>query len=76
MSFLAEGGSISRSPLYNGSNYPYWKANIKAFIEVLDEKDWRSVLTSRTHPITKDYKGKLILKPEISWSYEDDRLDN
>ena len=76
MPFLAESNSISRSLLLDGSNYPYWKARMKAFIKALDEKAWRSLLTAWTHPTTKDDKGKLILKLEVSWSSEDDRLAN
>ena len=76
MSFLAEGGSISRPPLLDGSNYPYQKARLKAFIKALDEKAWRSVLTGWKHPTTKDDKGNVTLTPEEKWSSDDDRLTN
>ena len=76
MDFLKEGGSISRPPLLDGSNYSYWKACMKVFIKKIKEKAWRAVLTSWEHLVTKNTKGKEILKPEITWSTEEDRLTN
>ena len=76
MLFLVKGSSISRLPLLDGSNYPYWKARMNAFIKALDERVWRSMLTGWTHPTTKDDQGKVILKLEFSWSTEDDKLAN
>ena len=76
MDFLKECGSVSRPSLLYGSNYSYWKARMKAFIKAIDEKAWRSVLTGWEHPVTKDTKGNEILKPEITWSMEEDRVAN
>ena len=76
MSFLAEGGSISRPSLLDGLNYPYWKARIKAFIKALDEKAWRSALSSWKHPTTKDDKGNVTLTSEVKWSGDDNKLAN
>ena len=33
-------------------------------------------MTGWEHPIIKDSEGKEILKPEITWSTEEDRLAN
>ena len=44
MQLLNEGGSTSRPPLLNGTNYGYWKARLHAFIKSIDEKAWRSIL--------------------------------
>ncbi|XP_062118771.1 uncharacterized protein LOC133832443 [Humulus lupulus] len=33
MSFFAEGNSITRPPLLNDTNYPYWKVRMRAFIK-------------------------------------------
>ena len=76
MSLLAEGGSISRPPLLDSTNYFYWKARMKAFIKALDEKAWRSVLNGWSPPTTKDEEGKDILKPDLTWSSDDDKLAN
>ena len=76
MSFLAEDGSISRPPLFDGSNYPYWKARMKTFIKTLNEKAWRSMLTSWKHPMKKDDKGNVTLTSKEMWSGDDDMLAN
>ena len=31
------------SPLFDGTNYVYWKVHIKAFLQSLDEKVWQVV---------------------------------
>ncbi|PON56853.1 hypothetical protein PanWU01x14_178340, partial [Parasponia andersonii] len=76
MSFLAKGGSISRPPLLDGTNNSYWKARMKAFIKALDEKAWRSVLSGWSPPTIKDDEGKDIIKPELTWSSDDDKFAN
>ena len=30
-------------PLFNGTNYVYWKVRMKAFLQALDEKVWQAV---------------------------------
>ncbi|PON99959.1 hypothetical protein TorRG33x02_043770, partial [Trema orientale] len=49
---------------------------MKAFIKALDEKAWRSVLSGWSPPTIKDDEGKDIIKPELSWSSDDDKLAN
>ena len=47
------------------------------FIKALDEKKtWRFVLTGWMHPTTNDSNGKEVLRLEVSWSSEYDRLAN
>ena len=36
MNFLKEGGSVKCPPLFYGTNYPYWRARMRAFINTLD----------------------------------------
>ena len=42
----------------------------------MDIKAWRSIMTGWTPPMVTDSEGKKVLKPEIDWSTEDDRLVN
>ena len=35
--------SLIIPPLFNGTNYAYWKVRIKAFLQSLDEKVWQAV---------------------------------
>ena len=65
MSILTEEASISHPPLLDGTNYPYWKTRMKAFIRAMDVKAWRSILTGWTPPIVTHSEGKKVLKPEV-----------
>ena len=76
MDFIRERGSISRPPLLDGTNYPYWKARMRAFIKALDGKARHAILTNWTHPTKTDDDGSTIPKPEESWSTDEDRLAN
>ena len=49
---------------------------MRAFILALDVRAWRSILTRSTPLTVTDSKGKKILKPEVDWSNDDDRLVN
>ena len=35
-SFLLEGTSINRTPIFNGDGYFYWKTHMRIFIEAID----------------------------------------
>lgn len=48
---------------------------MKAFIKAIDQKVWHSILTSWNHPTTIE-GDKVILKSEVLWSIEEDRLAN
>ena len=74
MSFFAEGGSITRPPLLNDSNYPYWKVRMRAFIKSQEERAWRSILTGWTPPSESDDITKV--KSEIYWTDAEDKLSS
>ena len=38
MDLMEKGGSTSRPPLLDGTNYGYWKARMRSFIKSIDEK--------------------------------------
>ncbi|XP_024026995.1 uncharacterized protein LOC112093201 [Morus notabilis] len=73
---LREGGSVSKPPLLDESNYSYWKARMRAFIKAIDERAWRLILTEWTHPTTTDNSGNVTLKLEETWLTDEDRLAN
>ena len=60
---LAEGQSTNRPPLFNGSNYTYWKARMKIFIQILDYDMW-SIIVNRPHTPTKIIDGVESIKFE------------
>ena len=76
MDFLREGGSVQRPPLLDGTNYSYWKARMKAFIKSVDEKAWKAILTGWDHPMTRNDKRESVLKPEVEWTANEDKLAN
>ena len=49
---------------------------MKAFIRAMDVRAWKSILSGWTPPMVTDSEGKKVLKPEIDWLTEDDRLEN
>ena len=42
--------SLIISPLFDGTNYAYWKVHMRAFLQSLDEKVWQAVEISWTKP--------------------------
>ncbi|KAH7691999.1 Zinc finger CCHC-type protein [Dioscorea alata] len=71
-----EGASVTRPPLLNGSNYPYWKARMRAFIKSLDESAWIAVEERWSPPTQVDEEKKEIVKKKINWSTEDMKKAN
>ena len=40
---MDRGQSLIIPPLFDGTNYAYWKVHVKAFLQSLDEKVWQTV---------------------------------
>ena len=49
---LREGHSTQRPPLFDGSNYNYWKCRMKIYLQSLNYELWNIVETSYTKPTT------------------------
>ena len=47
---MDRGQSLIIPPLFDGTNYAYWKVRIKAFLQSLDKKIWQAVEISWTKP--------------------------
>ena len=67
-----EGQSSNRSSLFNRSNYGYYKARMKIFIQAFDYKIW-AIIVSGPHTPTKIINNVLILKAENEWDENDER---
>ncbi|MCI58564.1 gag-pol polyprotein, partial [Trifolium medium] len=65
-----EGGSVTRTPLLDGSNYDYWKSRMMAFLKSIDSRTWKAFLNGWEHPKIKDANGADtdVLKPEEEWT--------
>ena len=40
---MDRGQSLIMPPLFDGTNYAYWKVRMRAFLQFLDEKVWQAV---------------------------------
>ena len=47
---MDRGQSLIIPPLFDGTNYAYWKVCMKAFLQSLDEKVWQAVEIGRSKP--------------------------
>ena len=47
---MDRGQSLIISPLFDGTNYAYWKVHMRAFLQSLDEKVWQAVEIAWTKP--------------------------
>ena len=70
---LAERQSTNRPSLFNGSNYTYWKARMKIFIQILDYDMW-SIIVNGPHTPTKIIDGVESTKLEKEWDEVDKKM--
>ena len=47
---MDRGQSLIIPPLFNGTNYAYWKVRMRGFLQSLDEKVWQVVEIGWTKP--------------------------
>ena len=47
---MDRGQSLITPPLFDGTDYAYWKARMRAFLQSLDEKVWQAVEIGWTKP--------------------------
>ena len=50
MFVMDKGWSLIIPPLFDGTNYVYWKVRIRAFLQSLDKKVWQAVEIGWTKP--------------------------
>ncbi|XP_059069957.1 uncharacterized protein LOC131859824 [Cryptomeria japonica] len=63
----AEGASLTRAPLFDGTDYVFWKVMMEAFINSLDVHMWEVVVTKYTMPKT------IPIDPDDKTTYELDK---
>ena len=71
--FLSEGQSTSRPPLFKGVNYSYWKARMKIFIQAQDYEMW-NVIEDGPYVPTKIIEGTRVPKVREEWDVNETRL--
>ena len=47
---MDKGQSLIIPPLFDGTNYAYWKVHMRAFLQSLDKKVWQAVEIGWTKP--------------------------
>ena len=47
---MDRGQSLIIPPLFDGTNYAYWKVRMRAFLQSLDKKVWQAVEIGWTKP--------------------------
>ncbi|KAG9458331.1 hypothetical protein H6P81_002839 [Aristolochia fimbriata] len=72
---IRDGGSSTCPPLLEGTNYPYWKARMTAYIKSIDEDAWLTVLEGWSRP-TVVLEGKMLDKPQKNWTDEEKKSSN
>ena len=48
---MDRGQSLIIPPLFNGTNYTYWKVRMRVFLQFLDEKVWQVMEIGWTKPM-------------------------
>ena len=65
--------SFAKPPLLDDKNYSYWKVRVKAYIKVIDESAWRSILIGWTPSIVTT-NNAMTSKLEETWSKKESAL--
>ncbi|VFQ74654.1 unnamed protein product, partial [Cuscuta campestris] len=67
---VADGQSTTRPPLFDGTNYAYWKERMRIFIQSNDYDSWLVIKHGETVP-TKIVDGVLVPKLETEYTSND-----
>ena len=57
----------SKFPIFDGSNYAYWKARMKSALKFIDERVWLSVVNGWSPP-TQLVDNECVPKSIDRWS--------
>jgi hypothetical protein len=70
---MVEGQSTNRPPLFNSSDYSYWKTRMTTYIKGQDYPIWKIIVNS-PHVPTKIVEEQEIPKQETEWDENDVKL--
>ena len=75
MEMFREGGSMTRPPMLDGANYPYWKTKMRAYLKSIDERVWMAVSEGWAPP--KEQLGDVVRdKAPGQWTRDEIELAN
>jgi hypothetical protein len=55
-----EGNSTNKAPLFNGTNFDFWKVRMRTYIMALGVDVWDVVETGYVKPVVLDNKDKKL----------------
>jgi hypothetical protein len=70
---MVEGQSTNRPPLFNSSDYSYWKTRMTTYIKGQDYLIWK-IIVNGPHVPTKIVEEQEIPKQETEWDENDVKL--
>jgi hypothetical protein len=70
---MVEGQSTNRPPLFNSSDYSYWKTRMTTYIKAQDYLIWK-IIVNGPHVPTKIVEEQEIPKQETEWDENDVKL--
>jgi hypothetical protein len=70
---MVEGQSTNRPPLFNSSDYSYWKTRMTTYIKAQDYLIWK-IIVNGSHVPTKIVEEQEIPKQETEWDENDVKL--
>ena len=75
MDMFREGGSMTRPPMLDGVNYPYWKTKMRAYLKSIDERVWMAVSEGWVPP--QEHLGDIVkIKSPSQWTRDEIELAN
>lgn len=60
-----------RPPQLTGTNYAYWKARTKVYLQAQGTRVWRAVINAWERPIVVKDEKPVALKPKSEWIVEE-----
>lgn len=62
-SHIVEGQSITRPPLFDGTDYTYWKTRMAIYLSTLEFEIWDAIEQGYNLPTKVESDGSVIPKP-------------
>ena len=69
--FFQEGQSLTRPPLFNGENYPYWKKRMENFVQSVELDMWDVIIEGPHIPYVTTDDGRRVEKIRAQYTEAD-----
>ena len=68
---LPEGNYATRSPIFNGNKYGYWKARMTIFLQSMDYELWEIIEKGPFITMKKQDEETFVAKHKSEWDDSD-----